>query len=65
MESAIAAYPAHKTQAWQILSAEEKSQIKALKERETDALPPKQPTTDEAELLNVGDRSTLETYLDE
>lgn len=37
MEKAIAAHPVHKTEAWHLLTVEEKARIKALKQQATEA----------------------------
>lgn len=39
VECAIATHPAHKTEAWQVLTLEEKSRIKVLRQRATEVPP--------------------------
>ncbi len=58
VESAIAAYPEHKINAWHLMDADEKSRLKELKRLATEALAPEPPppASTDVQAFAVGDR---------
>lgn len=58
VESTLAAYPDHKTDAWQLMDADEKSRLKELKKLSTEALAPEPtpPASTDVQAFAVGER---------